>query len=144
MPVLAGVLAEDGPMRMRWTFSRAARAVARMGAAARQLVPALVGLLTDRLQTSAAVLALHAIAPESLDVPRLAGLVLDSAEEDADAVTALEALVALGRTTLTEDRRLTALAERDLRVTSSGLESRMAPADERLREQAHEAARMLS
>ncbi|MFE4797299.1 hypothetical protein ACFRFL_19870 [Streptomyces sp. NPDC056708] len=146
VPVLAGVLAEDGPMWMRWTFSRAARAAARMGAAARPLVPALEGLLTDRLQTPAAVLALHAIAPESLDGPRLAGLVLGSAEEDADAVTALEALVVLGRTALTEDhrRRLTALAERDLRVTASGLESGMAPADERLREQAREAARMLS
>ncbi|WP_405683434.1 hypothetical protein [Streptomyces sp. NBC_00057] len=146
VPVLAGVFAEDGPVWMRWTFARAARAAARMGAAARPLVPALEGLLTDRLQTPAAVLALHAIAPESLDSPRLAGLALDSAEEDADAVTALEALVALGRTALTEDhrRRLTALAERDLRVTASGLESGMAPADERLREQAREAARMLS
>ncbi|MFF2328089.1 MULTISPECIES: hypothetical protein [unclassified Streptomyces] len=144
--VLAGVFAEAEPAWMRWTFSRAARAAARMGTAARPLVPALEGLLADRLQTPAAVLALHAIAPETLDRPRLAGLVLDSAEEDADAVTALEALVALGSSALTEDhrRRLTALAERDLRVTASGLESGIAPADDRLREQAREAARMLS
>ncbi|MFB7534221.1 hypothetical protein ACFC0C_39610 [Streptomyces sp. NPDC056178] len=145
VPVLTGVFAQAGQPWMRWTFTRASRVAARIGAEARPLVPALEGLLTDPLQTPAAVLALHAIAPESLDGPRLAGLLLDSAEEDADAVTALEALVALGRTALTEDhrRRLRALAERDLRVVSSGLEPGVAPADERLREQAREAARVL-
>ena len=65
---------------------------------------------------------------------------------NADAVTALEALVALGPTALTADhhRRLTALAERDRRVRASGVETRIAPADERLREQAREAARTLA
>ncbi|MEU6017120.1 hypothetical protein ABZ826_24625 [Streptomyces sp. NPDC047515] len=145
VPVLAGVFAETEKLWMRWTFTRASRVAARIGAEARPLVPVLEGLLTDRLQTPAAVLALHAIVPESLDGPRLAGLLLDCAEEDADAVTALEALVALGPTALTEDhrRRLGALAERDLRVVSSGLEPGVAPADERLREQAREAARVL-
>ncbi|MFV5994001.1 hypothetical protein ACNPQM_16470 [Streptomyces sp. NPDC056231] len=145
VPVLAGVLAEVGPAWMRWTFIRAARAAALIGEAARPLVPALEGLLTDREQTPAAVLALHAIAPESLDAPRLAGLLLDAAEADAEPVTAVDALVALGPTALTDDHlnRLTALAERDLRVTASGLESGIAPADERLRDRVREAVRTL-
>ncbi|SFY01902.1 hypothetical protein SAMN02787144_1009145 [Streptomyces atratus] len=143
VPVLAGVLAEVQPMWLRWTFGRAARAAARIGGAARPLVPALEGLLTEPMQIPSAVLALHAIAPETLDGPRTAGLLLDAAEQDADAETALDALVVLGPDSLTEDgrRRLIALAERDLRVRASGLEPGIAPADERLREQAREAAR---
>ncbi|MGY3060181.1 hypothetical protein ACVWZD_004426 [Streptomyces sp. TE3672] len=146
VPVLAGVLAEAEPTWMHWTLGRAARAAARIGGAARPLGPALEGLLTDRVQIPSAVLALHAIAPESLDGRRAAGLLLDAAERDADAVTALEALVALGPTALTADhhRRLTALAERDRRVRASGVETRIAPADEWLREQAREAARTLA
>ncbi|MCT2544753.1 MULTISPECIES: hypothetical protein [Streptomyces] len=146
VPVLAGVLAEAEPTWTHWTLGRAARAAARIGGAARPLVPALERLLTDRVQIPSAVLALHATAPESLDGPRAAGLLLDAAERDADAVTALEALVALGPTALTADhhRRLTALAERDRRVRASGVETRIAPADERLREQAREAARTLA
>ncbi|MET9663057.1 hypothetical protein ABZY11_41060, partial [Streptomyces sp. NPDC006510] len=146
VPVLAGVLAATEPTWMHWTFGRAARAAARIGDAARPLVPALEGLLTDRVQVPSAVLALHAIAPESLDGPRAAELLLDAAEQDADAVSALEALVVLGPAALTADgrRRLTALAERDLRVRASGLEPGIAPADERLREQAREAARKLT
>ncbi|MET8516501.1 hypothetical protein [Streptomyces sp. NPDC005077] len=145
VPVLAGVLAAVEPAWMRWTFIRAARAAALIGEPARRLIPALEGLLADRQQTPAAVLALHAIAPESLDAPRLAGLLLDSAEADAEPVTAIEALVALGPTALTDDHlsRLTALAERDLRVTASGLESGIAPTDERLRDRAREAVRTL-
>jgi hypothetical protein len=145
VPVLAGVLGEAGPMWLRPTFGRAARTAAGIGGAARPLVPALEGLLTDPAQTPSAVLALHAIAPESLDVPRTAGLLLDAAEQDADAETALEALVVLGPGALTEEarRRLTALAERDLRVRSSGLEPGIAPADERLREQARAVVRTL-
>lgn len=117
VPVLAGVLAEAGPLWLRWTFGRAARAAARIGDAARPLVPALEGLLTEPMLVPSAVLALHAIAPESLDGPRTAGLLLEAAERDADAETALEALAVLGPAALTEDgrRRLTALAERDLR-----------------------------
>ncbi|WP_371798848.1 hypothetical protein OG963_11530 [Streptomyces sp. NBC_01707] len=145
VPVLAGVLAAVEPAWMRWTFIHAARAAALIGEAARPLVPALEGLLADRQQTPAAVLALHAIAPGSLDAPRLAGLLLDSAEADAEPVTAIEALVALGPTALTDEHlsRLTALAERDLRVTAAGLESGIAPADERLRDRAREAVRTL-
>ncbi|WP_405749821.1 hypothetical protein OHA19_08455 [Streptomyces sp. NBC_00012] len=143
VPVLAGVLAEAGPLWLRWTFGRAARAAARIGDAARPLVPALEGLLTEPMLVPSAVLALHAIAPESLDGPRTAGLLLEAAERDADAETALEALAVLGPAALTEDgrRRLTALAERDLRVRASGLEPGIAPADERLREQARAVAR---
>ncbi|MCX4844265.1 hypothetical protein [Streptomyces sp. NBC_00893] len=146
VPVLAGVLAETEPMWLRWTFGRAARAAAGIGGAARTLLPALEGLLIEPMQIPSAVLALHAIAPESLDGPRTAGLLLDAAEQDADAETALEALVVLGPAALTEDgrRRLTALAEQDLRVRASGLESGTAPADERLREQARAVARTLA
>ncbi|MFF4081233.1 hypothetical protein ACFYZN_17760 [Streptomyces sp. NPDC001777] len=145
VPVLAGVLAETGNIWMRWTFRRAARAAAAMGGAALPLVPALEGLLTDRAHVPAAVLALHAIAPETLDGPRTAGLLLDSAEADEDPELALEALVLLGPAALTEDhrRRLTALAEQDLRVRASGVEPAICPADEQLREQAREAARSL-
>lgn len=146
VPVLAGVLAEAEPVWMRWTLGRAARAAARLGEAARPLVPALEGLLDDRVQVPPVVLALHAIAPEHLDGRRAAALLLEAAERDDDAPTALEALVALGPAALTPEhrRRLTDLAERDLRVRASGLEPGIAPADERLREQAREAARGLT
>lgn len=125
---------------------RAARVAAQLGDRGRPLVPALEALLTDPLHTPAAVLALHAIAPGTLDVRTAAGLLLDSAEEDADAATALEALRALGPDALTEDhgRRLAALAERDLRVTASGVETAIAATDDRLREQAREVLRVLS
>lgn len=144
--MLADVLARLDAEWTDWTAVRAARAAAAIGDGARPLVPALESLLTGGLRTPAAVLALHAIAPESLDRPRAAGLLLDAAEADADAVTALEALVVLGRAALTEDhrRRLTALAERDLRVRTSGVASGIPHADERLREQAREAVRTLS
>ncbi|MFJ2872338.1 hypothetical protein [Streptomyces sp. NPDC087298] len=146
VPVLADVLARLDAEWTDRTAVRAARAAAVIGDGARPLVPALESLLTGGLRTPAAVLALHAIAPESLDRPRAAGLLLDAAEADADAVTALEALVVLGRAALTEDhrRRLTALAERDLRVRTSGVASGIPHADERLREQAREAVRTLS
>ncbi|MGW2084971.1 hypothetical protein [Streptomyces sp. NPDC001880] len=146
VPVLAGVLAEAEPTWMRWTLGRAAGAAARIGEAARPLVPALEGLLDDRVQVPSVVVALRSIAPESLDGPRTAALLLEAAEQDDDAVTALDALVALGPAALGPDhhRRLTALAERDLRVRASGLGPAMTPADERLREQAREAARILT
>ncbi|MFD7494313.1 hypothetical protein ACFV8T_18155 [Streptomyces sp. NPDC059832] len=146
VPVLAGVLAAAEPTWLRRTLGRAARAAGRIGDAARPLVPALEGLLADRVQIPSVLLALRTIAPESLDGPRTAELLLGAAEQDDDAVTALEALVALGPAALTADhhRRLTALAERDLRVRASGVEPGIAPADERLREQAREAARRLT
>ncbi|MGW9121620.1 hypothetical protein ACWGRV_34260 [Streptomyces sp. NPDC055663] len=144
VPVLAGVLAETEPVWLSWTSGRAARAAARIGGAARPLVPALECLLTEPMQVPSAVLALHAIAPESLDGPRTAALLLDAAERDADAETALEALAVLGPAALTEEgrRRLTALAEQDRRVRAAGLGPGMSPADERLREKAREVARM--
>ncbi|MGW1407652.1 hypothetical protein [Streptomyces sp. NPDC002403] len=146
VPVLAGVLAEAEPAWMRWTLGRAAGAAARIGGTARPLVPALQGLLDDRVQVPSVVLALRAIAPECLDGPRTAALLLDAAERDDDPVTALEVLVALGPAALGPDhhRRLTALAEQDLRVRAPGPGPGMAPADERLRQQAREAARELS
>ncbi|KQX86185.1 hypothetical protein AB0K86_00640 [Streptomyces clavifer] len=143
--LLAGVLGETGLSWIRWTFVRAARVAARLGDEGRPLVPELEKLLTDPLHTPAAVLALHTIAPGTLDVRAAAGLLLDSAEDDADAATALEALLALGPDALTEDhaRRLTALAERDLRVTASGVETTIAATDDRLREQAGQVLRAL-
>ncbi|MGW4231103.1 hypothetical protein ACWEF9_17705 [Streptomyces sp. NPDC004980] len=144
--LLAGVLGETELSWIRWTLVRAARVAAQLGDRGRPLVPALEALLTDPLHTPAAVLALHTIAPGTLDVRTVAGLLLDSAEEDADAATALEALRALGPDALTEDhgRRLAALAGRDLRVTASGVETAFAATDDRLREQAREVLRALS
>ncbi|MFD9502204.1 hypothetical protein [Streptomyces sp. NPDC060035] len=143
--LLAGVLGETELSWIRWTFVRAARVAAQLGGQGRPLAPALEGLLAHPRHAPAAVLALHAIAPGTLDVRAAAGLLLDSAEEDADPATALEALLALGRDALTEDhgRRLAALAERDLRVTASGVETAIAPTDDRLREQAREVLRAL-
>ncbi|MFH9466390.1 hypothetical protein ACH4LT_03700 [Streptomyces clavifer] len=143
--LLAGVLGETGLSWIRWTFVRAARVAALLGDEGRPLVPELEKLLTHPLHTPAAVLALHAIAPGTLDVGAAAGLLLDSAEDDADAATALEALLALGPDALAEDhaRRLTVLAERDLRVTASGVETTIASTDDRLREQAGQVLRAL-
>ncbi|GAA2925937.1 hypothetical protein ACFPN0_28040 [Kitasatospora cinereorecta] len=144
--LLAGVLGETELSWMRWTLVRAARVAARLGDQGRPLVPALEGLLADPLHRPAAVLALHAIAPGTLDGRAAAGLLLDSAEADADPATALEALRALGPDALTEDhgRRLAALAEGDLRVTASGVETTIASTDDRLREQAREVLRAMS
>lgn len=99
--------------------------------------PALEGLLDDPDQSPAAVLALLALGHD-LDRARAAGLLLDSAERIADPETAPDALLALGPEALTPEfrARLTALAERDLRVVTSGPEPEIVPADERLRERA--------
>ncbi|MFF2010985.1 hypothetical protein ACFVWY_18205 [Streptomyces sp. NPDC058195] len=146
VPVLARVLAKAGPQWMRRTLGRAARAAAGIGAPARPLVPALEGLLAGRAPVPAVLLALHAIAPDCLDAPRAAGLLLDAVERDDDTGTALEALAALGPAVVGEDgrRRLTALAERDLRVCTSGLQGGLVPGDERLRERIRETVRRLS
>ncbi|MFJ7196647.1 MULTISPECIES: hypothetical protein [unclassified Streptomyces] len=82
-------------------------------------------------------------AAVAVAVRELTGDTGPAAERDDDAVTALEVLVALGSAALGPDRhrRLTALAEQDLRVRASGLGPGTAPAGERLREQAREAVR---
>ncbi|MFF3458946.1 HEAT repeat domain-containing protein [Streptomyces sp. NPDC002730] len=138
VPVLAGVLSEaaDSPWT-RWSARHASRAAAELGPEAHALAPALEGLLDDPDQSPAAILALLALGHD-LDRTRAAGLLLDSAERNADPETALDALLALGPEALTPESRarLTSLAERDLRVVTSGLEPEIVPADERLRERA--------
>lgn len=108
-----------------------------MGPAAQALTPALEGLLDDPSHAPAAISALQAISGTP-DPVRTAEILLTSVERNADADTALDALGALGPEALTPtvSARLKALAERDLRVVTSGLEPEMVPADERLRERA--------
>lgn len=143
--LLRGPLSGTGPSWMRWTVSRAARVAALLGDEGRPLTEELRRLLPDPLQTPVTVLALCAVAPETLDVPRTAGLLLDSMEQDADPFTALDALLGLGPEALAGDNRgrLTELAERDPRVTASRVEGATASADERFQERAREVLRAL-
>ncbi|MGW0701186.1 HEAT repeat domain-containing protein [Streptomyces sp. NPDC002867] len=140
--VLDSVFARaSGEYWFRWTAIRAARAAALLGPAGRPLVPRLTALLDEPAQAPAAVLALAAVAgPDTLDRPALADTVLSSAEQEAGALEACDALLALGADALSADhvRRLTDLAERDLRVIRSGVESEIVRADERLRARARE------
>lgn len=143
--LLRGPLSGAGPSWMRWTVSRAARVAAQLGDAGRPLTEALLRLLPEPVQTPVAVLALCAVAPETLDGPVTAGLLLDSVEQDADPFTALDALIGLGPAAMTggHRRRLTELAERDLRVTATRVEGTTASADERFQERAREVLRAL-
>ncbi|MEU3973044.1 HEAT repeat domain-containing protein [Streptomyces bacillaris] len=135
VPVLAGVLGDSDGLWRRWTFVRAAEAAAGLGPAGRPLVPVLKALLTDPEQVPSAVLALLAVAPDVLDTDRSAGLLLDAAEAGAAPAEAVEALVALGVDTLSDEHRarLTELGERDLRVVRFGLSGTIEAADDRLR-----------
>ncbi|WP_430477807.1 HEAT repeat domain-containing protein [Streptomyces sp. P11-1] len=135
VPVLAGVLGDGDGLWRRWTFVRAAEAAAGLGPAGRPLVPVLKALLTDPEQVPSAVLALRAVAPDALDTDRSAGLLLDAAEAGAAPAEAVEALVALGVDTLSDEHlaRLTGLGERDLRVVRFGLSGTIEAADDRLR-----------
>lgn len=136
--ILGTVLAEsDGPW-FGWTGVRAAQLAARLGPAALPLRPALQRMLATPLHAPACALALVAIGVEEELRRELPDAVLAAAAHNADADTALEALLALGRPTLTDAHldRLAALAEGDLRVVTSGLEDRIIPADERLRTRA--------
>ncbi|RST21010.1 hypothetical protein EF908_24380, partial [Streptomyces sp. WAC04770] len=135
VPVLAGVLGDDDGLWRRWTFVRAAEAAAGLGPAGRPLVPVLKALLADPEQVPSAVLALRAVAPDALDTDRSAGLLLDAAEAGAAPAEAVEALVALGVDTLSDEHRarLTELGERDLRVVRFGLSGTIEAADDRLR-----------
>jgi hypothetical protein len=88
----------------RWSAIRAARATALLESAGRPLVPRLEAMLADPGQAPAAVLALVAVAdPGTLDRPTLAGIMLTSAEGEADAQGACDALLALGGDALTPD-----------------------------------------
>ncbi|MFJ3296724.1 HEAT repeat domain-containing protein [Streptomyces bacillaris] len=135
VPVLAGVLGDGDGLWRRWTFVRAAEAAAGLGPAGRPLVPVLKALLTDPEQVPSAVLALRAVAPDALDTDRSAGLLLDAAVAGAAPAEAVEALVALGVDTLSDEHRarLTELGERDLRVVRFGLSGTIEAADDRLR-----------
>ncbi|CAM5604428.1 HEAT repeat domain-containing protein [Streptomyces aurantiogriseus] len=137
--VLDAVIRADSGPWTRWTALRAARLAARMGPAARPLRPALEQLLATPLHAPAAVLALLAALPEEdlrgpLDRTALAGPVLDAAESDIDADNAFEALAALGPAALTDEHlhRLTALANRDRRVVTGGIEDQIIRNDEHL------------
>ncbi|MFG3044131.1 hypothetical protein ACGFZR_04260 [Streptomyces sp. NPDC048241] len=120
----------------RWSVVRAARAAALLGSAGRSLVPRLTAALDHPAQAPAAVLALLAVAdPASLDRAALTEAALRSAESDADALGACDALEALGTTGMTDDhlRRLTALAHGDARVIRSGVQTSIIHEDEALR-----------
>ncbi|MFI8347645.1 hypothetical protein [Streptomyces sp. NPDC085596] len=120
----------------RWSVVRAARAAALLGPAGHPLVPRLTAVLDHPAQAPAAVLALLAVAePASLDRAALTEAALRSAESDADAVGACDALEALGATDMTGEhlRRLAALADGDARVTRSGVETGIIREDEALR-----------
>ncbi|GAA2257026.1 hypothetical protein GCM10010232_53530 [Streptomyces amakusaensis] len=132
--VLGGVLAEAADREWtRRTLSAAARAATLIGPAAAALAPALEALLDDHEQVPAALLALGALGHET-DRARAADLLLTSVERETDWTTALEALAALGPEALTGEvtARLTAIAERDLRVVEP------ATADESLRHRVRE------
>ncbi|GAA4932145.1 HEAT repeat domain-containing protein [Streptomyces coeruleoprunus] len=133
--VLDSVLARaTGEMWFRWSAIRAARAAALLGPSGRPLVPRLAALLDDPERAPSAILALLAVAdPATLDAADLAGIAVRSAE--SEPLTACEALEALGPAALSPDhvRRLTTLAERDLRVVPSGLESQVGRADDQFR-----------
>ncbi|MFH9612674.1 hypothetical protein ACH4MM_02705 [Streptomyces pratensis] len=145
VPPLLGVLEETELSWMRWTVARAARVAGLLGGQGRPLTEALRRLLPDPLHTPDIVLALHAVAPETLDARATAGLLLDSVERDLAPFTALDALQGLGPTTMTgaHRRRLTDLAERDVRVTASGADTAAASADARFQERAREVLRVL-
>jgi hypothetical protein len=134
VPVLAGVLGGSEPLWRRWTLVRAAEAAARIGPAARSLVPLLKALLTEPVQVPSAVSALRAVAPDALDAGHAADLLLDVAEAGTAPFEAVDALGALGAEALSDERRarLTELGERDRRVVRFGLEGTVEIADRRL------------
>ncbi|MER5887487.1 hypothetical protein ABT160_27040 [Streptomyces sp. NPDC001941] len=142
--VLASVFARAaGGAWTRWQVVRAARAAAAVGPEARSLVPHVEAVLDDPQQAPAAVLALLAVAdPARLDHAALADAALRSAEWDADAPGACDALEALdtaasGTEWSTDHlRRLAELADGDRRVVRSGLANRIIAEDEVLRSRA--------
>ncbi|MFF3748894.1 hypothetical protein ACFYYH_00305 [Streptomyces sp. NPDC002018] len=131
LPVITRVLEEADSDWARWTLVRAARAAALLGPAAAPLRPALEEALDDPVLAPSAVLALLSVDPSGLDRAHLADAALISAESDADAMGALDALAALGPGTLSRPHldRLTDLAERDRRVWCPGSGVRVPDAD---------------
>ncbi|MGK4585504.1 hypothetical protein [Kitasatospora sp. HPMI-4] len=102
----------------------------------RLLIPRLEQLLTEPEKAPSAALALLAITdPDAVDLGRLAGAALHSAETGADISSACEALQALGATALSTHHRLRVaeLAEKDRRVIGSGSANSIIREDERLR-----------
>lgn len=138
VPIIAGVLEEADGDWHRWQNVRAARAAAELGGLGRPLAPLLERKLAHRDHAPAAALALLAVDPDGRDRARLADAALMSAETDADPLTALDVLQAIGTSNLTDDqhRRLTRLAERDAHVFIPGFPQAPAAADARFREQA--------
>jgi hypothetical protein len=129
----------------RWFESvrgHAARVAADLGAAALPLLPRLRPLLDDPRTAPSAALALLAVDPAA-DRAALADATLSALETDPESDTAFETLAAIGARALTpvQVARLSALAERDLRVVRSGVSSDLVRADEHLRARARAAAR---
>ncbi|MFI1015221.1 HEAT repeat domain-containing protein [Streptomyces sp. NPDC020965] len=141
--VLRGVLAEaaDG-MWTSWPLRNVARAAARLGPVASPLAPGLRALLDDPDQVPTAIPALHSMEC-AIDRSLAVDLLLTSAERSADPEAALASLAALGSEALTPETRsrLTALAERDLRLAIPGVDRETVAADERLRGMAREILR---
>ncbi|WP_078074350.1 HEAT repeat domain-containing protein [Streptomyces niveus] len=138
VPIIAGVLEEADGEWHRWQNVRAARAAAALGERGRPLAPLLERKLAHRDHAAAAALALLAVDPAGQDHVRLADAALTSAETDADPLTALDVLRAVGTDNLTDDqhRRLTRLAERDAHVFIPGFPHAPSSADARFRQEA--------
>ncbi|MGW1890828.1 HEAT repeat domain-containing protein [Streptomyces sp. NPDC002004] len=137
VPALESVLVRAGGSPwFRWSAMRAARTAALLGPAGRPLVARLEELLGDPEQVPVAVLALVAVTgPETLDRSALAGAVLGSVRNGAAPMEVCDALEALGPGALTPGHlgALTELAEGDLRVIGTGLETHLIRGDDRLR-----------
>ncbi|MGW1995238.1 hypothetical protein [Embleya sp. NPDC001921] len=140
---LDAVLADvEGEMWFDSVRAHAARTAADLGRAALPLLPRLTTLLDEPPSAPSAVLALLALDPAA-NRAALADTALTALEAATDTDTAFRALAAVGTQVLTADQvgRLTALAERDLRVVRWGVSTRIVAADEHLRTQARKAAR---
>ncbi|MFG2907553.1 hypothetical protein ACGF13_21135 [Kitasatospora sp. NPDC048286] len=136
--ILASVLdrTAGSGSRYGWTVVPALRAAASLGAAGQGLTPRLEALLDDPEKAADAARALLDIAdPDTVDLGRLAGAALHSAETGADVrggCEALHALAAAARDTSLLPY-LGDLVEGDRRIVTSGLAYDIIREDERLR-----------
>ncbi|MEV0777394.1 hypothetical protein [Streptomyces sp. NPDC050428] len=138
LPIIAGVLEEADGDWHRWQNVHAAEAARALGEQGRPLAPLLERKLDRRDRAAAAALALLTVDPAGQDRNRLADAALTSAETNADPLTALDLLGALGARNLTDDqlRRLADLAERDAHVFIPGFTNDPVRADALFREKA--------
>ncbi|MEV6394391.1 hypothetical protein AB0M39_06330 [Streptomyces sp. NPDC051907] len=123
--VLKGVFAvlADDPWVSMWSARGAIDAAAELGPAGADLGPALEAFVDDVDKRPSAFLALLAVGHD-VDREAAADALLSSAEQSSHPGQALAALAALGPAVLTPPvtARLTALAERDLRVVTPSSE----------------------